>query len=115
MPHTTLLAKGNPADVDEIHSELVQLDVSAYRTIRFSVGNWVNSPSSVTIAISHVDQPNTPNANLISGIDSFPLAPGESASKVYDVPGEVVTFMAVPSQPAATGIKIDFTIYGRRK
>jgi hypothetical protein len=30
--------------VDESESQLAQLDLSAYRTIRLSVDNWVNSP-----------------------------------------------------------------------
>jgi hypothetical protein len=87
--------------------------VSAYRTIRLSVGNWEGSPAPAAIAISHVDQPNTPNANLITGLDSFTLSPGESVSKAYEVPGEVVVFLASPEQPPLGGVQIDFTIYGR--
>lgn len=113
MPDTKLLAQGNPADVGPDQAELAQLDLSAYRAIRLSVGNWVGSPAPVGIAISHVDQPNTPNANLITGLDSFTLAPGESVSKVYQIPGKVVVFLAAPDPPQASGIKIDFTIYGR--
>jgi hypothetical protein len=113
MPHTKLLAKGNPAVVAPDQSELAQLDLSSYRAIRLSVGNWVGSPAPTIIAVSHVDQPDTPNANLITGLDSFALAPGESASKVYEVPGEVVVFLASPAQPPVSGINVDFTIYGR--
>jgi hypothetical protein len=47
-------------------SELAQLDVSASRAIRLSVGNWVNSPAPVVISLSQMDQPNTPNANAIT-------------------------------------------------
>jgi hypothetical protein len=113
MPHTKLLAKGNPADVGPDQSELAQLDLSSYRAIRLSVGNWVGSPAAVIIAVSHVDQPDTQNANLITSLDSFTLTPGGSASKVYEVPGEVVVFLASPEQPPVSGIKVDFTIYGR--
>lgn len=67
----------------------------------------------MVIAISQVDQPNTPNANLIASVDSFTLAPDESTSKVYEVPGEVVVFVANPGQPPLSGIQVFFTIYGR--
>lgn len=113
MPHTKLLAEGNPIQVDPVQSELAQLDLSEYRTIRLSVGNWEGSPGPVVIAISQVDQPNTPNANLIANVDSFTLAPDESVSKVYEVPGEVVVFVANPEQPPLGGIQVFFTIYGR--
>lgn len=113
MPHTKLLASGNPTDVDQDQSELAQLDVSSYGTIRLSVGNWVGSPAPVVVAASHVDQPNTPNANAITALDSFTLAPGESVSKVYEVPGEVVAFLAQPENPPLAGISVFFTIYGR--
>ena len=113
MPNTKLLAEGNPTQVDPVQSELAQLDLSAYRIIRLSVGNWEGSPGPVVIAISQVDQPNTPNANLIASVDSFTLAPDESASKVYEVPGEVVVFLANPEQPPLSGIQVFVTIYGR--
>jgi hypothetical protein len=44
MPNTELLAKRNPIQVDPAQSELAQLDVSSYRSIRLSVGNWAGSP-----------------------------------------------------------------------
>lgn len=113
MPHTKLLASGNPANVDSVQSQLAQLDVSSYGTIRLSAGNWEGSPAPVVIAISQVDQPNTPNANLITSLDSFTLAPGESASRVYEVPGEVVVFLANPELPPQGGIQVFFTVYGR--
>ena len=113
MAHTKLLASGNPADVAPDQSELAQLDLSSYSAIRLSAGNWADSPAPVIIAVSHVDQPDTPNANLITGLDSFTLAPGESASKVYEVPGETVVFLASPEQPPVSGIQVFFTIYGR--
>ena len=113
MPNTKLLAAGNQMTVDEDESELAQLDVSAYRTIRLSVDNWVNSPAGVVIGVSHVDQPNTVNANLITALDSFTVPPGGSVSKVYEVPGAVVTFLASPEHPPLAGIEIDFTVYGR--
>jgi hypothetical protein len=113
MPNTKLLAKGSQTDVDPIQSELAQLDVSSYRTIRLSVGNWEGSPGPVVISISHVDQPNTPNANLITGLDSITLAPGGSVSQAYEVPGEVVVLLASPEIPLLNGIQIDFTLYGR--
>jgi hypothetical protein len=96
MPNTKLLADGNQMTVDEDESELAQLDVSAYRTIRLSVDNWVNSPAPVVIGVSHVDQPNTINANLITALDSFTVPPGGSVSRVYEVPGEGG---GVPGQP----------------
>ena len=71
MPDTTLLAKGNPIQVGPAQSELAQLDVSSYRGIRLSAGNWAGSPGPVVITITQVDQPNTPNANFIAGIDAF--------------------------------------------
>jgi hypothetical protein len=113
MPNTKLLASGNPTNVDPVQSELAQLDLTSYRTIRLSAGNWEGSAGPVAIAISQVDQPNTPNANLIASVDSFALAPGESASKVYEIPGEVVVFVANPEQPPLAGIQVFFTIYGR--
>jgi hypothetical protein len=112
MAHTKLLANGNPTDVAPDQSELAHLDLSSYRAIRLSAGNWADSPAPVIIAVSHVDQPNTPNANLITRLDSFTLTPGESASKVYEVPGEVVVFLASPAPPV-NGIRVFFTIYGR--
>ena len=113
MPNTKLLASGNPIDVDPVQSELAQLDVSSYRTIRLSAGNGDGSPAPVIVAVSHVDQPNTSNANLITALDSFTLAPGESVSKVYEVPGTVVVFVAQPEHPPLAGIGVFFTIYGR--
>jgi len=113
MPNTKLLAKGNAIQVDQDQSELAQLDLARYETIRLSVGNWEGSPGPVAIDISQIDQPNTPNANAIASVDSFTLAPDESASKVYEVPGEVVVFLASPEQPPLSGIQVDFTIYGR--
>jgi len=113
MPNTKLLANGNQMTVDESESELAQLDLSAYRTIRLSVDNWVNSPAPVVIGVSHVDEPNTINANLITSLDSFTVPPGGSISRVYEVPGEVVAFLASPEHPPLAGIEIDFTVYGR--
>jgi hypothetical protein len=113
MPHTKLLASGNPIDVDPDQSELAQLDVSAYRTIRLSAGNGAGSPGPVVIAISQIDQPGTPSANAIALVDSFTLAPDESASKVYEVLGDVVAFLAQPETPPLAGIGLFFTIYGR--
>ena len=113
MPNTKLLADGNQMTVDEDESELAQLDVSAYRTIRLSVDNWVNSPAPVVIGVSHVDQPNTINANFITTLDSFTVPPGGSVSRVYEVPGEVVSFLASPEHRPLAGIEIDFTVYGR--
>ena len=113
MPNTKLLAKGNPIKVDAAPSELAQLDVSSYRSIRLSVGNWEGSPGPVVITIAQVDQPNTPNANFIVGLDAFTLGPDEWASKVYEIPGEVVAFVADREQPALDGIRVFFTIYGR--
>jgi hypothetical protein len=113
MPTTKLLAQGNPADVGPDQAELAQLDVSRYGAVRLSVGNWAGSPAAVVIAISHVDQPGTPNANLITSLDSFTVAPGGSASQVYEVPGEVVVLLADPDPPQVSGIKVDFTVYGR--
>lgn len=113
MPHTKLLASGNPINVDPDQSELAQLELSPYRTIRLSAGNGVGSPGPVIVALSHVDRPNTPYANLITALDSFTLAPGESVSKVYEVPGEVVAFLAQPENPPLPGIELFFTIYGR--
>lgn len=52
MPNTKLLAQGNQFNVDPVQSELAQLDVSSYRTIRLSVGNWEGSPAPVIIALS---------------------------------------------------------------
>jgi len=113
MPNTKLLAKGNPIQVDPAQSELAQLDVSPYRSIRVSAGNWAGSPGPVVITITQVDQPDTPNANFITGVDAFTLAADEWASKVYEIPGEVVAFVANPEQPPLDGIQVFFTIYGR--
>ena len=113
MPNTKLLANGNQMTVDQDESELAQLDVSAYHAIRLSVNNWVNSPAPVVIGVSHVDQPNTINANFITALDSFTVPPGGSVSRVYEVPGEVVAFLASPEHPPLPGIEIDFTVYGR--
>jgi len=113
MPNTKLLACGNQMTVDESESELAQLDLSAYRAIRLSVDNWEHSPAPVVIVVSHVDEPDTINANFITGLDSFTVPPGESVSRAYEVPGEVVAFLARPEQPPLAGIEIDFTVYGR--
>jgi hypothetical protein len=113
MPNTKLLAKGIELNVDPVQSELAQLDLSPYRTIRLSAGNWEGSAAAVTIAASHVDQPNTPAANLPTLLDSFLLQPGATASRVYEVPGVVVVFTANPEHPPQAGVQIDFTIYGR--
>src|SRR6516165_4956283 len=113
MPNTQLLACGNQMTVDESESELAQLDLSSYRTIRLSVDNWEHSPAPVVIVVSHVDEPDTINANFITGLDSFTVPPGESVSRAYEVPGEVVAFLARPEQPPLAGIEIDFTVYGR--
>ena len=87
--------------------------MSAYRTIRLSAGNGAGSPGPVVVAISQIDQPGTPNANAIALVDSFTLAPDESASKVYEVLGDVVAFVAQPETPPLAGIGLFFTIYGR--
>jgi hypothetical protein len=113
MPNTKLLADGNQMTVDEYESELAQLDLSAYHTIRLSVDNWVNSPAPVVIVVSHVELPNTINANFITSLDSFTVQPGESVSKIYEVPGQMVAFLARPEHPPLPGIEIDFTVYGR--
>ena len=113
MPHTKLLASGNPIDVDPVQSKLAQLDLSAYRTIRLSAGSGAGSSGPVVVAISHVDQPDTPHANAITTLDSFTLAPDEWVSKVYEVPGEVVAFVAQPEAGPLAGIGLFFTIYGR--
>jgi hypothetical protein len=86
---TKLLAQSNPAGdaVAPVQSQLAQLDVAPFRTMRLSVGNWVNSPASLLIGIAHVNKPNTPNASAITALDSFTVTPGESVSKTYDVPG----------------------------
>jgi hypothetical protein len=114
MPDTKLLAKGNPIQVDPGQSQLALLDVASYRRIRLSAGNWEGSPGPVLIVISQIDQPNTPNANAIALVDSFTLAPGESASKVYEVLGDVVAFLANP-EPSQSGIQLFFTIYGQKE
>ena len=111
---TKLLAKGNPIQVDPGQSQLALLDVASYRRVRLSAGNWEGSPGPVLIAISQIDQPNTPNANAIALVDSFTLAPGESASKVYEVLGDVVAFLANP-EPSQSGIQLFFTIYGQKE
>jgi hypothetical protein len=113
MVQTKLLAQGNPIDVGPNQQQLALLDLSPYRAIRLSAGNWELSAAPVVIAVSHVDKPNTPNANLITALDSFVLAPSESVSKVYEVPGEVMAFMATPDPPQASGISVFFTVYGR--
>jgi len=121
MPNTKLLASGNPIDVDAVQSELAQLNVSSYRTIRLSAGNGDGSPAPVIVAVSHVDQPDTPNANAITAVDSFTLAPGESVSKVYEVPGEVVVswhsrniprWLASGSSSRSTAGPIEATAHG---
>jgi hypothetical protein len=113
MPHTKLLAAGNPIDVDPDQSQLAQLDLSSYRTIRLSAASGAGSPGPVIVGAAHVDQPDAPHANLITTLDSFTLAPDESVSKVYEVPGEVVVFYAQPESPPLAGIGLFFTIYGR--
>jgi hypothetical protein len=63
--------------------------------------------------MSHIDQPNTPNAYAITVLDSFILAPGESVSNVYEVPGELVALLANPDPPQTGGINVFFTLYSR--
>lgn len=110
---TKLLASGSEFAVDPEQSELAQLELSPYRAVRLSVGNWVGSTSPVEIAASHVASAGSPNANLITGLDSFTLAPGDSATKVYEVPGNVVVFLASPQSTPTAGVQIDVTICGR--
>jgi hypothetical protein len=55
----------------------------------------------------------TINANFITALDSFTVPPGGSVSRVYEVPGEVVAFLASPEHPPLAGIEMDFTVYGR--
>lgn len=113
VPKTKLLAQGNPADVGPDQAQLALLDLSSYGAIRLSVGNWELSPASVVIGMSHIDQPNTPNANAITALGSVTLAPGESVSYVYLVPGEFAALLANPDPPQTGGIKVFFTVYGR--
>jgi hypothetical protein len=115
MPMTTkLLAQSNPAGdaVDPVQSQLAQLDVAAYRTMRLSVGNWVDSPASLLISIAHINEPNTPNASAITGLDHFTVTPGESVSTVYEVPGQTVSITANPENQV-TGCFVFFTVYAR--
>jgi hypothetical protein len=111
MPNTDLLHTID-YDVDPSQSEIGPLDVSAYRTIRLSVGNSEGSPGPVTIFISHVNGPNTPDAQLISVLDSFTVSPDEWVSKVYEVPGQVIVFLARPQWAPLSGIQITMTVYG---
>jgi len=37
MPHTKLLASGTQVNVDPVQSQLAQLDLAPYRTIRLSM------------------------------------------------------------------------------
>lgn len=113
MPKTKLLAQANPADVGPDQAQLALLDLSSYEAIRLSAGNWELSPASVVISLSHIDQPNTPNANAITLLDSFTLTPGESVSTLYQVPGEFVALLANPDPPQTSGIKVFFIVYGR--
>lgn len=114
MATTKLLAKSNPAGdaVGPVQSKLAQLDVAAYEAIRLSVGNWVNSPASLLIGIAHVNEPNTPNASAITLLDSFAVAPGESVSRLYEVPGDTVLITANPENQAS-GCSVFFTVYAR--
>jgi len=48
-----------------------------------------------------------------AGLDSFTVPPGESVSRVYEVPGEVVAFLARLERLPHAGIEIDFTVCGR--
>jgi hypothetical protein len=111
---TKLLAQSNPAGdaVDPVQSQLAQLDVTHYQTMRLSVGNWVNSLASLLIAISHINEPNTPNASAITLLDSFTVIPGESVSKAYEVPGETVAITASPENQV-NGCSVFFTVYAR--
>jgi hypothetical protein len=113
MPETKLLAEGNPADVGPDQAQLALLDLSSYSAIRLSAGNWELSPASVVISMSHIDEPNTPNANAITILASITLAPDESVSRVYQVPGRYVALLANPDPPQTGGIKVFFTVYGR--
>jgi hypothetical protein len=114
VPTTKLLAQSNPAGdaVDPLQSKLAQLDVAAYEAMRLSVGNWVNSPAALVIDIAHINEPNTPNANAITALDTFVVAPGESVSRLYEVPGDTVLISASP-ETQASGCSVFFTVYAR--
>jgi hypothetical protein len=111
---TKLLAQSDPAGdaVDPVQSELAQLDVAPYETMRLSVGNSVNSPASLLIAIAHVNEPNTPNASSITLLDSFTVTPDQSVSNAYEVPGKTVVITANPENQAS-GCFVFFTVYAR--
>lgn len=112
MGATSLLAASNPSGdaVGPDQAQLAQLDLSAYQIMQLSVGNSVNSPAFVVIEIAHVDQPNTPNANAITALDSFTVAPGDSVSRLYEVPGQTVLITAAP-EDLASGCVVFFTVY----
>jgi hypothetical protein len=49
MGITKLIASGNPSVIDPIQSQLTLLDLSRYRIIRLSIGNWAFSPAPLLI------------------------------------------------------------------
>jgi hypothetical protein len=111
---TKILAQSSPTGdaVDAVQSELAVLDVSAYRTMRLSVGNWESSPASLVISIAHVNDPNTAYPSAITTLDQFTVAPDGWISTAYEVPGQTVSISASP-EPQVTGCSVFFTVYAR--
>lgn len=109
---TVLVASGNGVAIDASGTELAQVDVAQYRTVRITAANWAFSPTSIRVSIVHVTNPGTPEAGAIDGLDSYILGPDENTSKSYDVPGDTI-LMSARSTSDSAGCRVFFTIYGR--
>jgi len=112
MATTVLIASGNGVAIGATGTELAQLDVAQYRSVRITVANWAFSPSSIQVTITHIMNPGTPAASGIDGLDSYILGPDENTSKSYEVPGETISVNVRPTNDSA-GCQAFFTIYGR--
>ena len=112
MATTVLVASGNGVAIDPSGTELAQVDVAQYRTVRITAANWAFSPTSIRVAIVHVTSPGTPETGAIDALDSYTLGPDENTSTSYDVPGDTI-LMSVRSTTDSAGCRVFFTIYGR--
>ena len=111
MGITKLIASGNPSVIDPVQSQLTLLDLSRYRIIRLSIGNWAFSPAPLLIGVNHIYEPNTPNASAITLLDSFTLARGDwGVSRLYEVPGQTVSITANP-EGQASGCQAFYTLH----
>ena len=112
MASTTLLASGNGISVSVGGTTLAQLDLTQYRAMRLTVAASAFNPADVLVAIAHVDQPNTSNANAIDNLDRYLVSADGNVSRSYDVPGQSIDIEAFP-EGDVSGCTVFFTVYAQ--